>query len=166
MSEIAKAEDALSRLWAEAQTLELEERGFLFSLLLAEAICGNALEDDDVVQGRILHMQTRPLRRLRDAIAQRGLITSAGPLRSRVPSPFENLKYVKLYGREAIPPDLRLAVYERDGFACQECGAQRNLTCDHKIAVTSGGDNSLGNLRTLCQTCNSRKGAKSIGGAQ
>ena len=62
--------------------------------------------------------------------------------------------------RQAIPADVRTAVYERDGHRCRTCGATAGLTLDHIHPKSLGGDDSQGNLQTLCRPCNSRKGAK------
>lgn len=64
--------------------------------------------------------------------------------------------------REAIPARLRTLVYRRDGYACVLCGADdvQRLTIDHRIAVDLGGTNEPSNLRTLCRSCNSAKGAR------
>jgi hypothetical protein len=64
--------------------------------------------------------------------------------------------------REAVPPRLRTLVYRRDGYQCVLCGLDDvlRLTIDHRIPVDLGGDNSPENLRTLCKSCNSQKGAR------
>lgn len=59
----------------------------------------------------------------------------------------------------AIPDDLRWAIWERDDFRCQECGSRRFLSVDHILAESRGGTLAPTNLRTLCISCNSRKGA-------
>jgi len=63
------------------------------------------------------------------------------------------------YKRQSIPMSVRRTVYERDGYKCVECGVLTGLSLDHVVPVSSGGDNSLGNLRTLCLTCNLKKGS-------
>lgn len=68
----------------------------------------------------------------------------------------------KEYGRDTIPFPLRVAVYERDGYTCVECGRNTHLSIDHCIAVTSGGETIFENLRTLCRPCNSRKHARNV----
>lgn len=62
--------------------------------------------------------------------------------------------------RGYISPRLRKAIYERDGHACLECGATSDLTLDHIHPWSKGGDDTYDNLRTLCRTCNCRKGAR------
>jgi hypothetical protein len=62
--------------------------------------------------------------------------------------------------RRAIDPDLRSAVYERDGFACLHCGTTDSLSLDHIHPYSKGGEDSYDNLQTLCRRCNSRKGAR------
>lgn len=60
---------------------------------------------------------------------------------------------------------LRWRVFDRDGYRCQRCGASgangAELTVDHIVPVSRGGTNDPSNLRTLCRSCNSRKGARS-----
>jgi hypothetical protein len=63
-------------------------------------------------------------------------------------------------GRQALDPDLRWAVFQRDGYACVHCGSRSDLTVDHVRPVLFGGENSPENLQTLCRSCNSRKGVR------
>jgi hypothetical protein len=61
-----------------------------------------------------------------------------------------------------IPASLRAQIMNRDGTQCQECGATKDLTIDHKITPWSLGGSSTDptNLQVLCRSCNSRKGAR------
>jgi len=61
--------------------------------------------------------------------------------------------------RPAIPLHVRFCVYERDGGACLVCGTTERLTLDHIIPFSKGGSDTLDNLRTLCMSCNGRRGA-------
>jgi|GEM_PF-3204281 len=54
--------------------------------------------------------------------------------------------------------DLREAVFTRDGYTCQYCGASGvPLHCDHIIPLNRGGSNDPTNLTTACESCNMRK---------
>ena len=54
----------------------------------------------------------------------------------------------------------RRAVFARDGWECQYCGARSNLTVDHVIPRSKGGDSSWTNIVASCAPCNRRKGDK------
>ena len=63
---------------------------------------------------------------------------------------------------------IRLAIYMRDDFKCVYCrralthtSCPFDLTLDHLVPRSSGGDHSVKNLATACRSCNSRKGARS-----
>ena len=45
---------------------------------------------------------------------------------------------------------------------CSDCGATTDLTSDHVVPLTRGGSNA-GAQRTLCRTCNSRRGGHLAG---
>ena len=62
--------------------------------------------------------------------------------------------------RNRVPADVRLAVFARDGHRCVECGATDDLTLDHIWPWSRGGRNEASNLRVLCRSCNSAKGAR------
>jgi hypothetical protein len=62
--------------------------------------------------------------------------------------------------KQPIPKAIRWAVWERDNFTCQVCGARRDLSVDHIVPEIKGGTLDLGNLQTLCSACNSRKGTR------
>jgi len=66
-------------------------------------------------------------------------------------------------GRERIPDDTQIFVWNRDGGSCVKCGSQENLAFDHIIPHSLGGSNSRRNLQLLCDTCNLKKSNK-IGG--
>ena len=61
--------------------------------------------------------------------------------------------------RGAIPDDLRLLVWNRDGGVCRQCGSGTELQYDHIIPWSMGGATSAENLQLLCGPCNRRKGA-------
>jgi 5-methylcytosine-specific restriction endonuclease McrA len=52
----------------------------------------------------------------------------------------------------------RRAVFARDDWTCQYCGARSNLTVDHVIPRSKGGASSWDNIVASCAPCNLRKG--------
>jgi len=52
----------------------------------------------------------------------------------------------------------RRAVFARDGFRCQYCGAGSSLTVDHVVPRSRGGGSAWDNIVTACAPCNLRKG--------
>ena len=54
----------------------------------------------------------------------------------------------------------RREIYERDAYRCQECGDWHDLTIDHIVPRSQGGSDDPNNLRVLCRSCNSKKGAQ------
>ena len=61
--------------------------------------------------------------------------------------------------RRPIPRAVRLAVFERDGGRCVECGSGFEIQYDHVIPVALGGAGTVENVQILCATCNRTKGA-------
>lgn len=85
----------------------------------------------------------------------------AKALRRRAPGPRRQFK---------VPPDLRLAIYERDGWTCQLCGdpvdpdlpstdrwsaTLDHIECQSWVLVP---DHSPRNLRLAHRVCNARRG--------
>lgn len=62
--------------------------------------------------------------------------------------------------RPAIPAEVRAAVFARDGRQCVECRATGDLALDHIYPWSLGGPDTVENLRVLCRSCNSSKGAR------
>jgi 5-methylcytosine-specific restriction protein A len=60
---------------------------------------------------------------------------------------------------------LRMAVLERDGWACVDCGARRRLEVDHIRPVRTHPElsYSLANCATRCRVCHARKTRVEIG---
>jgi len=52
----------------------------------------------------------------------------------------------------------RRAVFARDDWTCQYCGARSNLTVDHVIPRSKGGSSNWENIVASCAPCNLRKG--------
>lgn len=98
------------------------------------------LEPDDV-HALVVERDTRARRRLEHA---RAVAAQEGTRLARTP----------------IPREVRLAVFERDGGRCVECGSDFELQFDHVIPVALGGAGTVENLQLLCAPCNRAKGAK------
>ena len=58
------------------------------------------------------------------------------------------------------PNFTRFNVFLRDKFACQYCGANKDLTFDHLLPKSRGGVTDWENVVTACSTCNVKKGGK------
>jgi 5-methylcytosine-specific restriction endonuclease McrA len=63
--------------------------------------------------------------------------------------------------RDVIPREVKLAVFERDGGRCVECGASFEIQYDHVIPVARGGANTVANRQILCAPCNQKKARRS-----
>jgi len=82
-------------------------------------------------------------------------------LRAAVANIEATIEYVKSGPRrDAIPEDVKLLVWARDGGACVRCGSKQDLHFDHVIPVSKGGGNLGVNIQILCQPCNLRKADK------
>lgn len=68
----------------------------------------------------------------------------------------------RVKSKKQLPAKLRAIVLARDGLRCKHCGCDDidEIGVDHIIAVANGGTDDLGNLQTLCRSCNSKKGTK------
>jgi 5-methylcytosine-specific restriction endonuclease McrA len=54
----------------------------------------------------------------------------------------------------------RASIYKRDDHECQYCGSEKDLTLDHVIPRSKGGQDTWDNLVTCCSKCNLKKGNK------
>jgi 5-methylcytosine-specific restriction endonuclease McrA len=52
----------------------------------------------------------------------------------------------------------RRAVFARDNWTCQYCGARAQLTVDHVVPRSKGGGSTWDNIVASCAPCNRRKG--------
>lgn len=69
------------------------------------------------------------------------------------------LKWYVYIKRKSLSPSKR-NVFERDEYTCQYCGSKRNLTIDHVLPISRGGENTWKNMVTCCWKCNNIKGNK------
>jgi 5-methylcytosine-specific restriction endonuclease McrA len=78
-----------------------------------------------------------------------------------VPSVIRRRIYINIRRRREASSMKRLRIYMRDKFRCQYCGDKKpagQLTLDHILPRSRGGDNSPVNVVTACMACNNRKG--------
>jgi len=78
-----------------------------------------------------------------------------------VPSVIRRRIYINVRRRREASSMKRLRIYMRDKFRCQYCGDKKpagELTLDHILPRSRGGDNSPVNVVTACVACNNRKG--------
>ncbi len=69
------------------------------------------------------------------------------------------LDYIRLpYKKLMENRPTRNLIMKRDGYKCLYCGATENLTLDHIMPQSRGGENSWENLATSCGSCNVKKG--------
>lgn len=64
---------------------------------------------------------------------------------------------VLLIVKMKISSKTRAHIYDRDGYVCLRCNSKSDLTIDHIIPISRGGVNRMGNMQTLCETCNREK---------
>jgi 5-methylcytosine-specific restriction endonuclease McrA len=66
---------------------------------------------------------------------------------------------LKTYVKPALYPAFtRFNVFLRDRFTCQYCGSKEDLTFDHVIPRSRGGQTRWDNVTTACSPCNLAKG--------
>lgn len=73
----------------------------------------------------------------------------------RLPSVVSLKTYVK---PSRVPAFTRFNVFLRDRFTCQYCGVREDLTFDHLVPRSKGGQTTWDNVVTACSPCNLRKG--------
>ncbi|KAJ0714729.1 putative HNH nuclease [Helianthus annuus] len=62
--------------------------------------------------------------------------------------------------RKIISTLSRKNILARDKFSCQYCSSTTNLTIDHVLPISRGGEWEWENLVAACLSCNSKKGQK------
>ena len=71
------------------------------------------------------------------------------------------VNYVRIpFSRLMGTAPTRNLIMKRDGYICSYCGAKEQLTIDHILPTSKGGQNTWENMTTCCLKCNSKKGDK------
>lgn len=110
---------------------------------------------------RAVQMATRELAAMGElVIAYNGGHAGRNSYRVVMNVRLRRLAVVKPPERPPIPIGVRLSVFGRDGYRCADCGSTEDLTLDHIHPWSRGGSDTEDNLRVLCRSCNSRKGAR------
>ena len=77
-----------------------------------------------------------------------------------IPSVIRRRTYINIRRRREASGMKRMRIYMRDKYRCQYCAARKrvnDLTLDHILPRSRGGDNSPVNIVTACVPCNNRK---------
>jgi 5-methylcytosine-specific restriction protein A len=59
-----------------------------------------------------------------------------------------------------VTTEVRIDIYRKHNFMCNECGSTKNRTIDHIVPISRGGKTTLDNLQLLCASCNAKKSNK------
>lgn len=139
--------DEMARAQAvEAAALNSFEYHIGIAIQLSEAVHGWG--DDDYGHLRELFNQA-----LRDYAKLSKPTSLQAPIACRSEKP---------YTKSKISTTKKKTVLERDKYRCINCDTHKDLCVDHIQPESRGGDNTLSNLQTLCRSCNSSKGTKTM----
>ena len=78
-------------------------------------------------------------------------------IKMRLPSVIALKNYIV---PQSKPSFTRFNVFLRDRFSCQYCGGGEELTFDHLLPRSKGGETNWENVVTACSCCNVQKGGK------
>ena len=67
---------------------------------------------------------------------------------------------------QSNPSFTRFNVFLRDKFLCQYCGSDQELTFDHLLPRSKGGQTNWDNVVTACSSCNVKKGGRLLKNSQ
>ena len=92
-----------------------------------------------------------------DIVSEYDRVVHSPSFEMRLPSVISLKRYVK---RRRQPAFTRFNLFLRDGFRCQYCGSDEDLTFDHVLPRRLGGQTSWQNITTACAPCNTIKGGR------
>jgi 5-methylcytosine-specific restriction endonuclease McrA len=87
-------------------------------------------------------------------------LTSGNGVKIQVPSVISLKNYVNIVKKRQASGAKRVKIYIRDSFRCGYCAKKfegRDLTLDHIVPKSKGGQGIPENLVTACKPCNQRK---------
>ena len=84
-------------------------------------------------------------------------IVRSPSLNMRLPSVIALKSFIK---PQSNPSFTRFNVFLRDRFSCQYCGSGEELTFDHLLPRSKGGQTNWDNVVTACSGCNVKKGGR------
>lgn len=87
------------------------------------------------------------------------VVRTAEHIVMKIPAVVRLMKIIRTIYRTKVPFSKK-NVMIRDGFICQYCGAQKELTIDHVVPVSRGGKSIFENCVTACKHCNNKKSDK------
>lgn len=161
--EAEEADEELAERWRTANAIRrLPGSGFNRGLEYLKAVYPQAVQADEI--SYVMKIKDYP-RRVREMSEHGWLVVSNIDDPTMPPGSYrlKTLKKMEPRIRKAIA--LRLEVFNRDGNKCQICGRTPSvdgivLHAHHRKMVSDGGDNSMGNLTTLCPDCHAGQHAK------
>ena len=77
----------------------------------------------------------------------------------KIPAVMKLMKLIRTIYRTKVPFSKK-NVMVRDGFICQYCGSDKQLTIDHVRPRCRGGKSTFENCVTACKSCNNKKSNK------
>ncbi len=97
-----------------------------------------------------------------EKIESDGMVVRSPTVTIRLPTVIRLMKYIKRSYQVRISFSKK-NVLKRDNFTCQYCGTMDgNLTIDHVIPKSRGGESCWENVVVACQKCNIKKGDQTL----
>ena len=101
-----------------------------------------------------------------EKIESDGMAVRSPTITIRIPTVIRLRRYIKRSYHVRIAFSKK-NVFKRDNFTCQYCGSMgENLTIDHIIPKSRGGESCWENVVVACQRCNIKKGDRTLRDAQ
>lgn len=94
-----------------------------------------------------------------DIVAEYDRVVRSPSIEMRLPSVVALRDYVR---PARYPAFTRFNLFLRDGFQCQYCGVEGEMTFDHVLPRSLGGRTEWTNVVAACSPCNLRKGSATL----